>query len=102
MSEKPVASYLVVTYRHEYGWVAVMPDFNGATGRAEEMGPAVWKAVQAARKICAAMRELDRPLPTPADLATVRHNRVWANTYGIDWSNAIVRTISGDKLADTV
>lgn len=97
-----MANYLLVTYPHEYGWVAVMPDFRGATGRAQEMEPAVWRAIQAARKICAVILELGRSMPTPTDLATVRNNRVWANTYGIDWSNAVVRTISGDKLTKSI
>ena len=85
--------YLVVTYPYEYSWVAVMPDFRGATGRAAEMDSAIWQAIRSASKVCSAIKELGRGMPAPMDLSAVKSNHRWAGAYGIDWSKAIVRTI---------
>jgi hypothetical protein len=97
-SETFETRYLIVTYPHEYGWVAVMPDFRGATGRADEMESAIWQAIRSAHKVCSAMRELGRVIPAPMDLSSVKSKHRWAGAYGIDWSKAIVRTISINDL----
>jgi hypothetical protein len=90
--------YLVVTYPQEYGWVAVMPDFRGATGRAGEMDAAIGQAIRSANKVCSAISELGRGMPAPMDLSAVKSNHRWAGVYGVDWSKAIVHTIPVNDL----
>jgi hypothetical protein len=52
--------YALVIYPHDYGWVALIPDFRGATGRAAEMESAILQAIKSARKVCSAMIEVRR------------------------------------------
>lgn len=94
-----MSHFLIVTYPHEScGWVATFPDFVGVTGRAAEMGLAMWRATKAAQQVCEVLAQLDQPLPTPTDLVSVQRKHVWANVYGIDWSTAVVRSV---RLSDT-
>ena len=85
-------------YPHEYGWVALMPDFRGATGRAVEMESAISHAIQAARKVCSAMMEVGRVIPDPSEISAVKSNPIWVRVYGVDWSRASMRTVSMDEL----
>jgi hypothetical protein len=94
-----VSRFLIVAYRHEFcGWVSILPDFVGVTGRASEMGLAMWGATKAAQQVCDVFAQLDHPLPTPTDLASARKRHVWINAYGLDWSTAVVRSV---RLSDT-
>jgi predicted RNase H-like HicB family nuclease len=97
-SEQGQPRYLVVTYPHDYGWVTVMPDFRGATGRADDMQQAVLQALKGALKVCSVTLELGKPLPEPLELSFLKNDHVWARIYGVDWSRAVVHAISGDKL----
>jgi predicted RNase H-like HicB family nuclease len=90
--------YLLVIYPHDYGWVALIPDFRGATGRAVEMESAVLQATQAARRVCSAMTEVGRGVPDPSEISSVKSDPVWVRVYGVDWSRATVRTVSMDEL----
>jgi predicted RNase H-like HicB family nuclease len=90
--------YVLVIYPHDYGWVALMPDFRGATGRAVEMESAISHAIQAARKVCSAMIEVGRVIPDPSEISSVRSDPLWVRVYGVDWSRAIMRTVSMDEL----
>jgi hypothetical protein len=94
-----MSHFLIVAYRHEFcGWVSMLPDFVGVTGRGNEMGLAMWRATKAAQQVCEVLAELDQPLPTPTDLALARKRHVWINVHGIDWSTAVVRSV---RLSDT-
>jgi hypothetical protein len=75
-----------------------MPDFRGATGRTDEMDSAIRQAIQAAQKVCAAIIELGRAVPTPLDLPSVKSNHLWTSVYGIDWSRAVVHTVPVNEL----
>jgi predicted RNase H-like HicB family nuclease len=90
--------YVLVIYPHDYGWVALMPDFRGATGRAVEMESAISHAIQAARKVCSAMIEVGRVIPDPSEISSVKSDPLWVRVYGVDWSRAIMRTVSMDEL----
>jgi hypothetical protein len=97
--ESTVSHFLIIAYRHEFcGWVSILPDFVGVTGRASEMGLALWRAAKAAQQVCDVLAQLDQPLPTPTDLASARKRHVWINAYGLDWSTAVVRSV---RLSDT-
>lgn len=88
------AHFLIVTYPHEScGWVAILPDFVGVTGRGAEMGLAMWRATTAAQKVCEVLAQIERPLPVPTDLASAQRKHLWAHVYGVDWSTAVVRSI---------
>ena len=97
-SEQGQIRYLVVTYPHDYGWVTLMPDFRGATGRADEMKKAMLQALKGALKVCSVTLELGKPLPEPLELSFLKDDHVWGRIYGVDWSKAVVHTISEDKL----
>jgi predicted RNase H-like HicB family nuclease len=90
--------YLVVTYPHDYGWVTVMPDFRGATGRADDLQKAMLQALKGALKVCSVTLELGKPLPEPLELSFLKKDHVWGRIYGVDWSRAVVHTICADKL----
>jgi hypothetical protein len=94
-----VSHFLIIAYPHDFcGWVSVLPDFVGVTGRGNEMGLAMWRATKAAQQVCEVLTQLDQPLPTPTDLATAQKKHVWINAYGLDWSTAVVRSV---RLSDT-
>jgi hypothetical protein len=92
--------YVLVIYPHDYGWIALMPDFRGATGRAVEMESAISHAIQAARRICCAMIEVGRVIPDPSEISAVISDPIWVRVYGVDWSRATVRTVSMDELTE--
>ena len=96
--EREKRGYVLVIYPHEYGWVALMPDFRGATGRAVEMESAISHAIQAARKVCSATMEVGRVIPDPSEISAVKSNPIWVRVYGVDWSRASMRTVSMDEL----
>jgi hypothetical protein len=90
--------YVLVIYPHDYGWVALLPDFRGAMGRDVEMESAILHAIHAARKVCSAMIEVGRVIPAPSKISSVKADSIWVRVYGVDWSRAIVRTVSMDEL----
>ena len=94
-----MSQFLIVAYPHEScGWVSILPDFVGVTGRGTEMGLAMWRATKAAQQVCEVLAQLDQPLPTPTDLASARKMHVWVSVHGLDWSTAVVRSV---RLSDT-
>ena len=89
-----MSRFLIIAYRHEAcGWVSVLPDFVGVTGRGNEMGLAMWRAMKSAQQVFDVLVQLDQPLPTPTDLAAAQKMHLWVNTYGLDWSVAVVRSV---------
>lgn len=62
------------------------------------MDSAIQQAIQAARKICSAMGEVGKVIPDPSEIASVQSNPIWVRVYGVDWSRAIIRTVSMDEL----
>ena len=94
-----MSHFLIIAYPHEScGWVSILPDFVGVTGRADEMGLAMWRATKAAQHVCEALAQLDQTLPTPTNLASAQKKHVWVNAYGLDWSTAVMRSV---RLSDT-
>jgi predicted RNase H-like HicB family nuclease len=89
-----MVEYLVVTLQHPSGgWVAVLPDFVGVTGRAVTMQHAVDRAAAGAREVFGIMAGLKKGMPEPCDLAAAQRNYRWAREYGIDWQNALVQSV---------
>ena len=87
-----MVEYLVVALQHPSGgWVAVLPDFVGVTGRAVSMQHAIDRATAGAREVCAVLVGIKKTMPEPCDLATVQKNHRWAKEYGIDWERAVVQ-----------
>jgi predicted RNase H-like HicB family nuclease len=99
--EGAIVYYLVIAFRH-WGWVAVLPDFVGVTGRAEDVAKAIQRAVVAARSALEALKAVPTQLPVPSNLDAVQRNYAWAKEQGIDWSKAVVSTVSWhlDDLTD--
>ena len=93
VSADPAQGYILLAYPHHYGWVALMPDFRGATGRARTAEQAMNQAIFAAHKVATAMAELGRAHPVPLDLAAIKDDPVWTLTYGINWTQAITLTV---------
>ena len=88
-----MVEYLVVALQHPSGgWVAVLPDFVGVTGRAVEMQHAIDRATAEAREVCFMVVEVKKAMPEPCDLATVQRNHRWAKEYGISWDQAVIQT----------
>ena len=75
-----------------------MPDFRGATGRANEMHQAMVQALEGALKVCSVTMELGKPLPVPVGLSHLKNDQLWARVYGVDWSRAVVHTVPKDQL----
>jgi hypothetical protein len=94
--------YIMISYRHDYGWVTIMPDFRGAMGRADEMRLAMLRALEATQVVCSAMIELGKPLPVPLDLTFLQNDRDWTRVHGVDWSRAAVHTVSKQELITAV
>ena len=87
--------YLVVALRHPSGgWVAVLPDFVGVTGRATSMQHAVDRAAAQAREYCAIVVAINKTMPEPCELAVAQRNHRWAKEYGIDWPQAVIQTVT--------
>ena len=58
--------YLVVALQHPSGgWVAVLPDFVGITGRATSMKHAIDRATAGAREFCAIVVGIKKAMPAP-------------------------------------
>ena len=90
-----MVDYLVVALQHPSGgWVAVLPDFVGVTGRATSMQHAIDRATAGAREMCAVLVDIRKTMPPPCDLATAQKNHRWAKEYGIDWQQAVVQTVT--------
>jgi predicted RNase H-like HicB family nuclease len=87
--------YLVVALQHPSGgWVAVLPDFIGVTGRATSMQHAIDRATAGAREVCAVIVSATKAMPEPCELAVAQKNMRWAKEYGIDWQQAVVQTVT--------
>jgi hypothetical protein len=87
--------YLVVALQHPSGgWVAVLPDFVGITGRATSMQHAVDRATAGAREFCAIMVGIRKSMPEPCQLADAQRNLRWAKEYGIDWESSVIQTVA--------
>jgi len=87
--------YLVVALQHPSGgWVAVLPDFIGVTGRATSMQHAIDRAAAQAREYCAVVVELKKAMPAPCSLEEAQRNHRWAKEYGIDWQQAVIQTVT--------
>lgn len=90
-----MVDYLVVALQHPSGgWVAVLPDFIGVTGRAVSMQHAIDRASAGAREVCAVLVDIKKAMPEPCDLAAAQKNLRWAKEYGIDWQQAVVQTVT--------
>ncbi len=90
-----MVDYLIVAFPHpSCGWVAVLPDFIGVTGRGADLEEAIERAVAGAQDVCIALASINKPLPQPGDLAHAQRDQRWAKEYGIDWASAIVRAVS--------
>jgi predicted RNase H-like HicB family nuclease len=90
-----MVDYLVVALQHPSGgWVAVLPDFVGVTGRATSMQHAIDRATAAAREFCAIVFGIKKAMPEPCALAAVQRNLRWAKEYGVDWQQAVIQTVA--------
>ena len=90
-----MVDYLVVAFPHPSGgWVAVMPDFLGVTGRGPDLEQAIERASGGAMDVCTALVAIDNAMPEPGDLAAAQRDQRWTKEYGIDWVSAIVRPVS--------
>jgi hypothetical protein len=90
-----MVDYLVVALQHPSGgWVAVLPDFIGVTGRATSMQHAIDRATAGAREFCAIVFGIRKAMPQPCELADAQRNHRWAKEYGIDWQQAVVQTVT--------
>ncbi len=88
-----MVEYLVVALQHPSGgWVAVLPDFVGVTGRAVSMQHAIDRATAEAREVCSIMVSIRRAMPEPCDLTHAQRNLRWAKEYGIDWQTAVIQS----------
>jgi hypothetical protein len=93
--ELGMVDYLVVALQHPSGgWVAVLPDFVGVTGRATSMQHAIDRATAGAREFCAIVFGLKSAMPERCELAAAQNNLRWAKEYGIDWDRAVVQTVA--------
>jgi predicted RNase H-like HicB family nuclease len=81
MREVETRGYVLAIYPQDYGWVALMPDFRGATGRDVEMESAILRAIQAARKVCSAMIEVGRVIPAPSEISSVKTDPIWSRLW---------------------
>jgi hypothetical protein len=87
--------YLLIAFPHGSGiWAAVLPDFVGVTGRARDLFGAIEQATAGAGLVLKALRAMPAPMPEPSDLAAAQRNFPWGQQYGIDWSKAVVNTVS--------
>ncbi|NJO33810.1 MAG: hypothetical protein HC869_12340 [Rhodospirillales bacterium] len=90
-----MVDYLVVALQHPSGgWVAVLPDFVGITGRATSMQHAIDRATAGAREFCAIVVGIKKAMPTPCELGDAQRDHRWAEEYGIDWANAVIQTVA--------
>ena len=90
-----MVDYLVVALQHPSGgWVAVLPDFVGVTGRATSMQHAIDRATAGAREYCAIVVGIRKSMPEPCELADVQRDHRWAKEYGIDWQQAVIQTVA--------
>jgi predicted RNase H-like HicB family nuclease len=90
-----MVEYLVVALQHPSGgWVAVLPDFVGVTGRAMTMQHAVDRAVAGAREVCDIIVGIRKAMPEPCDLSVAQRNARWAKEYGVDWQQAVIRSVT--------
>ena len=90
-----MVDYLVVALQHPSGgWVAVLPDFVGVTGRATSMQHAIDRATAGAREYCAIVVGIRKAMPEPCALGDVQRDHRWAKEYGIDWQQAVIQTVA--------
>ena len=90
-----MVNYLIVAFPHpSCGWVAVLPDFIGVTGRGADVEEAIERALTGAQDVCIALVSINKPMPQPGDLSHAQRNQRWTKEYGIDWDSAVVRAVS--------
>lgn len=90
-----MADYLVVALQHPSGgWVAVLPDFVGVTGRAVSMQHAIDRAAAEAREVCSIIVGIKKAMPQPCDLPAAQRDLRWAKEYGIAWDTAVVQAVT--------
>jgi predicted RNase H-like HicB family nuclease len=90
-----MVEYLLIAFPHGSGiWAAVLPDFVGVTGRARDLSGAIEQATAGVGLVLKALRAMPAPMPEPSDLAAAQRNFPWGQQYGIDWSKAVVNTVS--------
>lgn len=90
-----MVDYLVVALQHPSGgWVAVLPDFVGITGRATSMQHAIDRATAGAREFCAIVVGIRKAMPMPCELGDAQRDHRWAKEYGIDWEHAVIQTVA--------
>ena len=77
-----MVDYLVVALQHPSGgWVAVLPDCVGVTGRATSMQHAIDRATAQAREFCAIVVGIKKAMPAPCELGDAQRNYRWAKEY---------------------
>ena len=87
--------YLVIGFPHQSGsWAAVFPDFVGVTGRGSDLAQAIDRATEGAIAVIGTLTKIGTPLPLPKDLRKIQQDHAWANEYGINWSCAVVSTVT--------
>jgi hypothetical protein len=90
-----MVEYLLIAFPHGSGiWAAVLPDFVGVTGRARDLSGAIEQATAGAGLVLKALIAVPAPMPQPSDLAAAQRNFPWTQQYGVDWSKAVVNTVS--------
>jgi hypothetical protein len=94
--------YLAVAFRHPTGsWAAVMPDFIGITGRGSDASDAIQKAKAGACAMLGVLKEIPASIPVPMDIRAAQRNVILLKHYGVDWSHAVVDTVSFDEERDS-
>src|SRR5688572_11302383 len=100
--EALVSQFLIIACPHEScGWVSMLPDFVGVTGRGNAMGLAMWRATKAAQQVLEVLVRLDQALPMPTDLASAKKMPLWVSADGLDWWTAVVRCVRLRDIAET-
>jgi predicted RNase H-like HicB family nuclease len=95
--------YLAVAFRHPTGsWAAVMPDFIGITGRGSDASAAIQKAKAGASAMLSILKRIPESIPVPMDIGAAQRNPILTKHYGVDWSQAVVDTVSFDDERDTL
>lgn len=89
-----MTDYLVIGFPHQSGsWAAVLPDFVGVTGRGSDLTQAIDRATEGAISVMKTLTKIGA-VPLPKDLREIQQDHLWANEYGINWSCAVVSTVT--------
>jgi predicted RNase H-like HicB family nuclease len=87
--------YLTIAYRHPTGgWVAVVPDFVGVTGRGSELSTAIQEARAGAQAVLDVLITLRAASPKQTDLKFAQFNPLLLKRYGVDWPNAFISFVA--------